>query len=236
MRGVNLIAQINIYPALYRFPLFPLRRRELLNEESRRSFFGSPCEPLGAERAGGTHPCRSRRAPRGRRLRPGRTSCLPFLPPTPGRLSPAGLRASPRAPARPPCRRLRGDPPGTHRVAGGGRSRRVCPRPRPKREAVGGWVVGGGGRGSALGGRAGLKLRRQPRPRTGTRWALRPYTNTATPEIARIGAVGTGNPPATPRPGGIVLTARFKMVTLTIKSQQQSTCPRPEHKKTTTND
>lgn len=90
----------------------------------------------------------------------------------------------------------------------------------------------GGGRGSALGGRAGLKLRRQPRPRTGTRWALRPYTNTAAPEIAGIGAVGTGNPPGSPRTGGIVLTARFKMVTLTIKSQQQSTCPRPEHKKT----
>lgn len=103
-------------------------------------------------------------------------------PPRPG---PATMPQAPRRPSRdtPRCRR-----------------RPLPPRlpAAPAKTRSGGWV--GGGRGSALGGRAGLKLRRQPRPRTGTRWALRPYTNTAAPEITGIGTVGTGNPPGPPAP------------------------------------
>lgn len=119
-------------PVLTRFPFSPVQGWGMRSGEC----WGCSDRALPARGSAVVYPCRRRRAPRGRRLRPGRTSLPPSLrPPAPPRLS-----DSSRAPARPAG--AQHTVPGPPSPAGSGRSRR--PSPCPAASAAGG---GGPGRG-----------------------------------------------------------------------------------------
>lgn len=208
-RSHSHTSQGRAYPGLTGFPFSPAG----MGTAERRAPGFPPSEP--SRRSAVLYPCRRRRAPRGRRLRPGRTS----LPPSPRPPAPPSRprRASARAPASRPGRQA---PSTRSRATEPCRSRRPCPCP-------GASAGGGGGPGQARGGAARRRARcgtgRGPRPpgacsagkrspqsrsRTGKR-QLPAHGHGPAPSPPGTAAIGTDSPaPVPPRRTGLTAGAQ----------------------------